>query len=106
MSTRPPVPRPRASTYVAVHLKPSTQEMYETVLTERRTPGLGTVPVAAITRDRVKTHLGKLLGAGLSANRVPGANKAAVDRLDDATGRNLYATAVVPHAEAVTTGAS
>jgi hypothetical protein len=26
---------------------------------------------------------------------VPGANKAAVDRLDDATGRNLYATAGV-----------
>jgi integrase len=24
---------------------------------------------------------------------VPGANKQAVDRLDDATGRNLYATA-------------
>ena len=23
---------------------------------------------------------------------IPGANKAAVDRLDDATGRNLYAT--------------
>jgi integrase len=27
---------------------------------------------------------------------IPGANKAAVDRLDDATGRNLYATSGMP----------
>ena len=58
--------------YVAVHLKPSTQEMYGTVLTKHWTPVLGPKPLATISREQVKTQLGKLLASGLSANRVRG----------------------------------
>lgn len=59
--------------YVAVHLKPSTQEMYEGVLTKHWKPAIGNAPLTALSRDQIKTHLGKLLASGLSANRVKGA---------------------------------
>jgi integrase len=59
--------------YVAVHLKPSTQEMYETVLTKHWKPAIGSSPLNALTRERIKAHLGTLLGSGLSTSRVKGA---------------------------------
>ena len=59
--------------YVAVHLKPSTQEMYEAVLTKHWKPVLGTAPLTALSREQIKVHLGKLLASGLSASRVKGA---------------------------------
>jgi integrase len=46
----------------------------------------------AYVRDQMGHHSIKIT-VDIYGHLVPGANKAAVDRLDDATGRNLYATA-------------
>ena len=46
----------------------------------------------AYVRDQMGHHSIKMT-VDIYGHLVPGANKAAVDRLDDATGRNLYATA-------------
>ncbi|MBI3455457.1 MAG: site-specific integrase [Candidatus Rokubacteria bacterium] len=59
--------------YVAVQLKPSTQDMYETALRKHWTPTLGARPLTAITREQVKTRLGEMLTAGLRPSRVKGA---------------------------------
>jgi len=56
--------------YVAVHLKASSQEMYGTVLAKHWKPALGNLPLASLTREHVKTQLGRLLASGLSATRV------------------------------------
>ena len=56
--------------YVAVHLKPSTQEMYETALRKHWVPTLGSLPLSAITREHVKTRLGEMLTAGLRSTRA------------------------------------
>ena len=45
----------------------------------------------AYIRDQLGHHSIKLT-VDTYGHLVPGANRAAVDRLDDATGRNLYAT--------------
>ena len=45
----------------------------------------------AYVRDRLGHHSIKLT-VDMYGHLVPGANRAAVDRLDDATGRNLYET--------------
>jgi len=45
----------------------------------------------AYIRDQPGHHSIKLT-VDTYGHLVPGANRAAVDRLDDATGRNLYAT--------------
>jgi integrase len=45
----------------------------------------------ASIRDQLGHHSIKLT-VDTYGHLVPGANRAAVDRLDDATGRNLYAT--------------
>jgi hypothetical protein len=58
------------SPFVAVHLKPSTQEMYEAVLTKHWKPAIGNAPLTALSRDQIKAHLGKWLACGLSAGRV------------------------------------
>lgn len=59
--------------YVAVYLKPGTQEKYETILRKHWFPQLGRLPLSAITRDRVKTVLGEKLAAGLKPSTVKGA---------------------------------
>lgn len=66
------MPKTRAP-YVAVHLKPSTQEMYETALRKHWMRSLGSLPLSAITREHVKTRLGEMLTAGLKPSRVKGA---------------------------------
>ena len=48
----------------------------------------------AYVRDQMG-HQSIKITVDIYGHLVPGANKAAVDRLDDATGRNLYATAAV-----------
>jgi len=45
----------------------------------------------AYVRDQMGHHSIKMT-VDIYGQLVPGANRAAVDRLDDATGRNLYAT--------------
>jgi integrase len=45
----------------------------------------------AYVRDQMGHHSIKIT-VDIYGHLVPGANKQAVDRLDDATGRNLYAT--------------
>lgn len=59
--------------YVAVYLKPGTQEKYETILRKHWFPHLGRLPLSAITRDRVKTVLGEKLAGGLKPSTVKGA---------------------------------
>lgn len=59
--------------YVAVHLKPGTEENYTIRLKKHWLPTLGTLPLSAITRDQIKTILGKKLAAGLKPVTVQGA---------------------------------
>ena len=44
--------------------------MYEAVLTKHWKPAIGNAPLIALSRDQIKTHLGKRLACGLSAGGV------------------------------------
>jgi integrase len=48
----------------------------------------------AYVRDQLGHHSIKIT-VDTYGHLIPGANKAAVDRLDDATGRNLHATSIL-----------
>jgi hypothetical protein len=48
----------------------------------------------AYVRDQMGHHSIRIT-VDIYGHLVPGANKAAVDRVDDTTGRNLYATAAL-----------
>ena len=72
MAPNAPLHMPNRSlqSFVAVHQKPSTQEMYEAVLTKHWKPAIGSAPLTALSRDQIKAHLGKRLACGLSAGGV------------------------------------
>jgi integrase len=52
------------NTSVALHLKPATQENYRTVLRRHWLPALGSLPVTAVTRERIKAVMAEKLTTG------------------------------------------
>jgi integrase len=77
----PPVPKVRSLTVgeyatrwlqsdVALRLKPATHETYEQVVRLHIIPGLGSVPLDALTRPKVKEALAERVRAGLGRARV------------------------------------
>jgi integrase len=56
------------ATDVAIRQKPGTGETYRGVLRNHWLPELGTLPLSAITRERIKTILQRKLGAGMKPN--------------------------------------
>ncbi len=71
-----PVPRLKEfaeqwlDSYVAVHCKPATAENYRIALRKHWLPALGSLALDALTRDRIKTTVGRLLAGGFKASTV------------------------------------
>jgi integrase len=50
--------------HVALHLKPSTQESYRSLLDSRLIPKFGRIPLSEVTRNKVKAYLAEMVGSG------------------------------------------
>jgi integrase len=59
-------------TYVAVHLKPGTEEKYRAIMDKHWLLSLGRTPVASLHRDDIKRTLGEKLAGGLKASTACG----------------------------------
>ena len=82
------IDRFRWLTQVSAPRRPGTSEKYEMILHKHSFRAVGRLPVTS-----------GFVSSLLYGHLVPGANRAAGDRLDDASGRNLYATSTLVKGE-------